>query len=192
MWGWVDGLDRQLFVELNQNITHPALDALIPVVTNLHHNFWFQWVAAPFFLIVLIWRYRMRTVAWMFSLAITIGVTDSISYNVLKATAQRARPHQVADLHSVVRVPYAPKSYSMPSNHSLNSFALATVSSWFAPKFTLFFYAFAALAGYSRVYVGVHYPGDVLAGAVIGFAMAWILRWIFFRRLGFFRRALKM
>jgi undecaprenyl-diphosphatase len=80
--------------------------------------------------------------------------------------------HRPADLHVLVGVPH---SRAFPSGHAATSFACATVLSYFAPRAAPLFYALALAIGYSRVYVGVHWPLDVVGGAVVGVVTALLL-----------------
>jgi undecaprenyl-diphosphatase len=68
-----------------------------------------------------------------------------------------------------------PSSYSFPSGHAATSFACATVLSVFVPRWRVPFFALATLIALSRLYNGVHYPSDVLAGALLGVATALLL-----------------
>ena len=70
----------------------------------------------------------------------------------------------------------APSTYSFPSGHATVSFACATVLALAVPRLRWPLFTLAALIAFSRVYVGVHYPGDVLAGAVLGVLLAIALR----------------
>jgi undecaprenyl-diphosphatase len=70
----------------------------------------------------------------------------------------------------------SPSTFSFPSGHATVSFACATVLALAVPRLRWPLYALAALIGFSRVYVGVHYPFDVLAGAALGIALAIALR----------------
>jgi undecaprenyl-diphosphatase len=78
-----------------------------------------------------------------------------------------------------------PSTYSFPSGHATVAFACATVLALAVPRLALPLYVLAALVAFSRVYVGVHYPLDVLAGAVLGVALALLVRGIgrFLRRI---------
>lgn len=85
---------------------------------------------------------------------------DLISYEIKLATG-RPLPH----LHPLVVVPHDP---SFPSGHATTSFAGATMLAWFAPRLAPGLFVLAAAIGFSRIYVGVHWPYDVLGGAVLG------------------------
>jgi membrane-associated phospholipid phosphatase len=87
-----------------------------------------------------------------------------LASDVLKAAIPRARPH----LHPLVAVPH---THSFPSGHAATSFACATVLASAVPRARLPFLLLAAAVAWSRVYVGVHYPLDVGAGALLGLAL---------------------
>ena len=89
---------------------------------------------------------------------------DAVSFG-LKDLVGRPRP---AEAHPQIHPLYAVHSSSFPAGHAATAFAGATVLSYFAPRLAPFFAALAALIGVSRIYVGDHYPTDVLAGAAIG------------------------
>ena len=71
-----------------------------------------------------------------------------------------------------------PQDHSFPSGHAATSFACATVLALAFPRLAVPLYVLAAAIGFSRIYVGVHYPLDVLGGAVLGIAVAIALRWL--------------
>ena len=92
----------------------------------------------------------------------------------LKQAFGRARPSTVfAEPRPLV---HAPHDGSFPSGHAATSFACATVLALALPRYSLLFFLLAAAIAWSRVYVGVHYPLDVLGGAVLGALVATALR----------------
>jgi undecaprenyl-diphosphatase len=98
-----------------------------------------------------------------------------ISYG-LKQWIGRERPSDV--YASPKPLVHAPHDGSFPSGHATSSFACATILAFYAPRAAPAFYLLAAAIAWSRVYVGVHYPLDVLGGAVLGIAIAIALRWL--------------
>jgi len=98
-----------------------------------------------------------------------------ISYG-LKQWIGRVRPNDV--YASPKPLVHAPHDGSFPSGHATISFACATVLAFYAPRAAPAFFLLAAAIAWSRVYVGVHYPLDVLGGAVLGVAIALALRFL--------------
>jgi undecaprenyl-diphosphatase len=104
-------------------------------------------------------------------LALVVGLAsfaaDSAAFGV-KDLFQRARPFEA---HPQIHPLYVVHSSSFPAGHAATAFAGATVLAFVVPRLAWLLYLVAAAIGFSRVYVGVHYPSDVLAGAAIGVAV---------------------
>lgn len=106
----------------------------------------------------------------VFLLVATTSLTMSLVNTLLKYAVQRDRPPTIIlDPEPLMEVP---TTSSFPSGHTSTSFACAYVISRLAPRLTVYVFVLAALIGFSRIYVGVHYPLDVLAGAVLGLVVA--------------------
>jgi undecaprenyl-diphosphatase len=114
--------------------------------------------------LALLWR---RPWIFLFVL-IADGVADLVA-TVLKDLIPRHRPH----VHALVALPH---TSSFPSGHSATSFACATVLAGAAPRLRIPAFLLAAAIAYSRVYNGVHWPTDVLAGAALGVAVGLLVR----------------
>jgi undecaprenyl-diphosphatase len=96
--------------------------------------------------------------------------------NALKGAFDRPRPSGTdADVTALIPVP---DSGAMPSGHASTAFAAATVIAWFHPRLRVPAFALAALVAVSRLYLGVHWAGDVLAGAVLGVAVGLAVGWV--------------
>src|SRR5690606_13636030 len=119
---------------------------------------------------------------WILAIGIAIGVTDAFNYRVLKKLSQRSRPPHSQDFRHTLRLKNSPSDPSFPSNHAANMFASATVLAAAIPHLGWAAWLLAFLVAYSRPYVGVHFPLDVIFGALVGFCLARILtRQIFCR-----------
>lgn len=115
-------------------------------------------------------------------LIIAVATTDMIAAQIIKPWVGRLRPsHAMAD--SINLLVAKGGQYSFVSNHAANMFCAATVLTYFYSKWKRIFYSMAILIAFSRIYVGVHYPGDVIMGGLFGYGIAWgvISLWIIFK-----------
>jgi membrane-associated phospholipid phosphatase len=101
------------------------------------------------------------------------GFADSLALLGKSLIGRDRPPVRYPEPDALVRVPH---DHSFPSGHAATSFACATTLSFAAPRLAVPLYVLAAAIAFSRVYVGVHYPLDVLGGAVLGVAVATALR----------------
>jgi hypothetical protein len=102
----------------------------------------------------------------------SVAATSAVVNGAVKPLGRRRRPDRLAGEVPVARHVRMPISRSFPSGHAAAAFAFATGVGHVSPGVAVPLRALAALVGYSRVHTGVHYPGDVLAGALIGTTLA--------------------
>lgn len=164
-WGFAS-FDRVAFGLINGVWTHPVLDQVMPLVTDLHKVPWVVYGIAPAALAFWLYKGRKHALRVLVVAAIAVGVCDLLSYRVLKPWAGRLRPSH-ADIGAIVRGPAGGK-LGFPSNHAMNAAAAASVLGVAYPAAGIVFWGGAGVIAYSRVYVGVHYPFDVLAGMAVG------------------------
>lgn len=177
---WLLEFDRWLLVKINHDWSNSLFNDIFPM--------WRQsetWIPLYFFLFVLmVFNYGWRAFPWMLMLGLTAGVCDQVSSGLIKEWVGRLRPCRDESLAGLIdlRVIYCPQSGSFTSSHAVNHFGIATFiiitlkeqigrSRWL-------FMAWAATICYGQVYVGVHYPFDVIGGGMlgilIGYAMAFL------------------
>lgn len=165
--------DRQVWYFLHGTARAPVLDAVIPFVRNQY--FW-----APVYLFLLLLALinrQMRGLVWCLGFLLSFVLADHISAAVLKPMVGRVRPcndpAMAQALHLLVP---CGGGLSFPSSHASNHFAMAVFTAqtlgrgarrwvWWPTM------AWGTLVAYAQVYVGVHYPGDVLGGALLGFLL---------------------
>jgi undecaprenyl-diphosphatase len=157
--------DHQLFLLINRDIANPVFDAVFPVITN--GRFWIiPGIAAAGIFII---KHRLNALIAISLALITISLTDPICDNILKPIFHRFRPcHPHYFVEGGRFLLGLKSSLSFPSAHAMNMFAQATLFTLLYPRRWIWFFSFACLIGFSRVYTGVHYPLDVAGGAVFG------------------------
>ena len=163
-------IDKQIMVFFNKTISNPIFDFIMPIITN--QNFLvFSGLILIGYLAYFDGRRGRITIA---ILLIAAGTTDAMCFQIIKPWAGRIRPSHEFYEYINLLVSKGGK-YSFPSNHAANSFVFATVLSYFYDRNRTFLYIIASTIAFSRVYVGVHYPLDIIFGAIIGYVISWII-----------------
>lgn len=175
MIDWLNTIDTQVFLALN-GLHAPYFDVFMKLFTGKW--IWVPMYAAVLFAVVRNYRWR-QTLAVLVCVALAITIADQVCATLIRPEVCRLRPSNPANpLSEMVHIVggYRGGSYGFPSCHAANSFALASflILLFANRKLSLFIFAWAVLNSYSRVYLGVHYPGDLLVGAIIGTARVWL------------------
>ncbi|HCW09128.1 MAG TPA: phosphatase PAP2 family protein [Cytophagales bacterium] len=166
-------LDKKIFLFLN-GLHTPLLDPVMYFLTDT-----FVWVPLYAFLIYLIFK-KNKISGWYFLLgaAITIVLANGIT-DLMKPFFARFRPSHEPSLQGLIHHVngYLGGKYGFASGHAANTFGSAffvwlTLKSFY-PKIGWIF-LWASLMTYTRIYLGVHYPGDILVGALVGLVCGWI------------------
>ncbi|ASD65249.1 phosphatase PAP2 family protein [Bdellovibrio bacteriovorus] len=167
MLDFILSLDKSLFVLVNSHWTAAWADQFFPFITDLHKTPFFKYVLVPVILALFIWRRGLKKGLIIFVFALlSVSISDGVGNWALKKTVQRPRPANTQGLDVQVRAPFG--GYSFVSNHSTNMFSFASFTSAIFPPATVPLYTLATVVAYSRVYNGVHFPTDVICGALLG------------------------
>lgn len=175
-------LDRELFIFIQKHFTSEKIDWLFMAMRNA-----FTWI--PLYAFVLYWIIKkQRKFAWQFVFLtlVVFAITDFTSASILKPLFMRVRPCYDTQLHFQVRdLVGCGGRYGLPSSHASNHFGLASfwflTISWMGNRKWWWLWLWAFLICYSQVYVGKHYPGDILVGAALGTLVGSLVA-ILFRR----------
>ena len=179
--------DLSLLRFLNVDLANPFMDQVWAQVSHLERQNWFVFLVLPLILAYMFHLYRWSMLRVLLAVALAVSLSDLVSYRVVKGLVNRPRPFATPEVMTWVRHVGEAHGPSFPSNHAGNSFAGATVLAGYFPTGAPYFYLIAGLVAVSRVALGVHYPSDVLAGALLGLMIGFVLRRWLFLRLNFFR-----
>ena len=176
MLDYLNVVDTVVFRFLNASLSNPFFDVLMPLLTDLNkQRIVFVFVATLLLWMIIRGNKSVRLAAIL--LIVTIIISDQINSSVIKFWLLRQRPCHI--LHNVRLLVSCGSGYSFPSSHAVNNFAGALILAFFLPRAKWWFFGYAAIIAFSRVYVGVHYPSDVIGGGVIGLICGGIVLLIF-------------
>ena len=165
----LDTYDRALMIWLHGKHIK-ILDHIMPFITDADN-----WILPILLLIVILgFKGGKRGKIALSVLIISLSITDSICAHILKPFFERIRPSHIA-IEGVNLLVSKGGKWSMPSNHASNMFSLAVILTYFYDRFKVPLFSLATLIAISRVYVGVHYPADVVVGAFIGYSISWLI-----------------
>ena len=175
--------DQSLFHLINYDWSNSFFDLLMPLLRNKYTWFPFYIFIISFLLI----NFKKQGLYILIALTMTVGLADSTSSHLIKKNIRRLRPCKIYQAPTEIKLLVnCGSGYSFPSSHAANHFSIAVFfclllrkkKKWI--KNLLLLWAFSIC--YAQVYVGVHYPFDVFAGAVLGSSIA-VLFYAFFRKI---------
>jgi len=168
--------DTSLFLLINDHFS-PFFDNFMYAVSE--KLTWIPLYASVLYVIIKGWK---KEAIWLIlALILCVVFSDQISSGVLKGFVHRLRPSHAEDLKGLVHLVrnYSGGKYGFASSHAANAVGFAVLSSLIFKRkiYTYSISAWALITAYSRIYLGVHYPLDILGGAVVGTLAALICFW---------------
>lgn len=179
-------MDQQLLFLINHTWAHPSLDRVMAAVSSF--DLW--WPLLIVLVVVVAVRGGFRARMFLLAAGISVGITDGLVVDTLKSVVGRPRPHEAVEgvrtldlgpakprflaLNQTLKQEYSvarikpPHGNSFPSGHASNNFTVAVVCAVFYRRWGWLAFLPAALVAYSRIYVGSHWPLDVLVSCFLG------------------------
>ena len=178
--------DRWLFTKINHDWANIFLDDIFPLWREA-----ITWVPLYIFLLLFVlFNFGKSAWPWILGLLVTVALTDQISSHIIKPLVNRPRPCHDLLLADNIRLllKYCSDSRSFTSSHATNHFGVAffiyqTLKPWFK-KWGYWWFFWAATISYGQVYIGVHYPVDVICGALLGSSLGYFTSFVFNKRFG--------
>lgn len=170
---YIQLIDSNILFFIQNHIQNPILNPIMIFFTDLG-NVGFIWFLICFILLI---KKKYRKVGILVLCALLVNLL--LGEVFLKNLIQRPRPFEtLVGLHIIIT---KPSTYSFPSGHTSSAFACAFMLGYFFKKYKWYFYALASLIGFSRVYLLVHYPSDVICGVILGFISYLIVKIIYLK-----------
>ncbi len=186
IWHFIEPIDFWLIKKINQDWANSFLDSVLPYLRETR-----TWIPLYIFLIFFTAiNFGWRGWWWILGVILTAALADVISSQIIKELIMRLRPCQDPGVAPHLRffVKYCPKSSSFTSSHATSHFAQASYFFFtlypIMKRWGLLFFCWAAIIAFTQVYVAVHYPFDVLCGAIVGTALGWSVYKLYQKQIG--------
>ena len=176
---WVTEIDEDILMLINGSY-NSSMDFIMALVSD-------RWIWIPFYLLLLYLLIKKTGVKkglfYLLIIVLLIAVVDQTCASLFRPLVGRLRPSSLDNpLSQYIRIvnEHRGGSYGFPSAHAANTFALATFLSLVFRNiyFTIILIAWASVVSYSRIYLGLHYPLDIIVGSLIGVAYAFIFYFV--------------
>lgn len=170
--------DKELFLYLNG--FHSEISDLL---------WWWissKWLWIPLYAIILFFiikQFRLKSISIILFIILGIVISDQVSSSIIKEMVHRLRPSHNTEFAQLVHIvnDYRGGMFGFVSSHAANTFMFATFTSVLFKNriYSLMIFTWAIIVSYSRIALGVHYPADIIGGALVGISVSLILYWIY-------------
>jgi membrane-associated phospholipid phosphatase len=185
-WQHIKEYDVWLLTKINQDWSNSFLDTLLPYFRETKF-----WIPLYFFLLLFVtMNFKSKGVWWILGFILVAATSDIVSSKLIKTNIMRLRPCRDMEVMQMIRffVNYCPQSSSFTSSHATSHFAQAMFSCLtlrpVIGKWAWLFFPWAFAIAYTQVYVGVHYPFDVICGSLLGCGIGFAIAKLFHNRVG--------
>lgn len=176
--------DIHVFEFINSGLSSEFFDAVLPAMRE--PLFWIPLYV--FLLAFMLFNYGKKSYWFVLVMILSVGSSDIASSRIIKKTVQRVRPCNNDDVKVIKRVRCG-SGYSFTSSHAANHFSLAVFAistlGQHLPKIKPWLWFWAGLISFSQVYVGVHFPIDIICGAIVGIIIGKLYGYFFNKRFGY-------
>lgn len=185
MWETLQHIDEQLFKSIHVTCANNVFDSVMPFFRNPYF-----WAPLYLYLLVFMWmKHKVKGLLWCLFFLLSFAFADFISASIIKPIVARIRPCNDDSLPFLIRdIVGCGSGYSFPSTHASNHFALSFFIIFTLAKSRIWIIAlcifWASLVCIAQIYVGVHYPFDTLAGAILGLMIGYFVAGYFNMRVG--------
>ncbi len=169
-------MDEAVFRAVNSQLASPLMDQAMLAFSS--KATWF--IAAVALVGYAVVKKNLHLGSFCVLIGLTVGLSDGLAYQILKPAFARERPcHQLEGVRVVQD--RCGSDFGFPSNHATNGMAVAVAAALVLPRRRILwaFFVSAIIVGFSRVYLGVHFPGDVLAGFAVGSVLGAFTYWLY-------------
>lgn len=171
--------DRDTFVYLN-GLGIEKYDVFWATVTNIS-----TWIPLfILFLILFFLKFSKKEAFYKFLTVLGLAIFITVITHLTKISVARLRPNNTEEINALIRIIKTPTDYSFFSGHASSSFSITMLVFLFLRKkvkWAILFFIWPILFAMSRIYVGVHFPIDIIVGMVVGLLSGWLFYWLYQR-----------
>lgn len=166
MWDYINFIDLRILETIRTYFSSSLMDSIMVLITKLGDR-GLIWIIISVILLVSK-KYKKIGITMIVALLLTSIIGEGLIKNIIQ------RPRVFNSINDIELIIKAPSSYSFPSGHTASSFAAAMVLGYYIKEYKYLFYFLAFLVAFSRLYLWVHYPSDIVGGMIFGIICGYI------------------